>query len=200
MVSRLSIVSVSALVLVVSVYVFLLFQNAAISPEECQGNSTDCRYSFNMNVDNTTRVYDGFPIINQPNKPVEFDGMKFVYTGVSTPEADGISCDNIFPRAINFTTGHHTSNPIIYDGYFKINETRHYTATFANGQTRYLVLCWNDHAISKVTHFSDTLPGGPQYCPTKTSWFDENKTAGIIQGEYCSPNSPYYDKYVAMKK
>lgn len=150
-----------------------------------------------MGLDNENRNYHAFQVINIVNKPVEFDGIKFVYVGSSTPSDDGINCDTVFPRAINSTLGHHPPEIVNYGGYFKINETRHFTATFANGQTKYLTLCWNGHATPKVIQMSDSGLGGPMFCPQKTNWFDENKTAGMIQDEYCSPNSPYYDRYIA---
>ena len=197
MTSRLTIISVAALVLTASVYVFLLIQNESIRPQECSGSeSTNCIYSFSMELDNENRNYSAFQVINTVSKPVEFGGIKFVYVGSSTPSDDGINCDTVFPRAINSTFGHHPPEIVNYGGYFKINETRHFTATFANGQTKYLTLCWNGHATPKVIQMSDSGLGGPMFCPQKTSWFDENKTAGIIQDEYCSPNSPYYDRYI----
>ncbi|MGI0047086.1 MAG: hypothetical protein ACREBB_07870 [Nitrosotalea sp.] len=196
---HLTIISVAALVITISVYVFLLIQNEPIRPQSCQGNSTDCTYSFTMGLDDhENRNYDAFPVINIVNKPVEFDGIKFAYTGSSTPDADGINCDNVFPRAISSTTGHHPPIIVNYDGYFKINETRHFTATFADGQTKSLTLCWNGQAIPRVTQMMDSgIGGGLMFCPSKTNWFDDNKTAGIIQDEYCSTNGLYYDKYIA---
>ncbi|MGI0088292.1 MAG: hypothetical protein ACREBI_10125 [Nitrosotalea sp.] len=194
---HLTIISVAALAITVSVYVFLLIQNEPIRPQSCQGNSTNCIISGGMWIDNRSKNYDAFPITNELNKPVEFDGIRFVYTGSSTPEKDGVNCDNVFPRAINSTTGHHPPIIVNYEGYFKINQTRHFTAKFANGQVKSLTLCWNGRATPKVIQMSDSGLGGPMFCPQKTSWFDENKTAGIIQDEYCSPNSPYYDRYIA---
>ncbi|HEU5222047.1 MAG TPA: hypothetical protein VFU58_08310, partial [Candidatus Nitrosotalea sp.] len=64
-------------------------------------------------------------------------------------------------------------------------------------QTKSIVLCWNDNVHPKVIQMFDSGLGGPMFCPSKTSWFDDNKTAGIIQDEYCSPNSPTYDRYIA---
>ncbi|MGH2611670.1 MAG: hypothetical protein ACRDFB_01315 [Rhabdochlamydiaceae bacterium] len=197
----LTIISVAALAIVISVYAFLLIQNEPIRPQSCQGSqSNNCIYNFGMWMDNRSNNYDAYPVTDKVNKPVEFDGMRFVYTGSSTPDKDGTNCDNIFPREINSTTGHHPPIIVNYGGYFKINETRHFTATFANGQTKFLTLCWNDHVMPKVIEMSDSGLGSPMFCPSKTSWFDDNKTAGIIQGEYCSPDSPDYDKYIAEKK
>ncbi|MGI0060075.1 MAG: hypothetical protein ACREBJ_09950 [Nitrosotalea sp.] len=188
--------------IVVSATIVLFFiltiQNEPILPQECSGSeSTNCIYSFGMWLDNKNRNYNAFPITSQVNKPVEFDSVIFSYTGSSTPDIDGINCDNVFPRAINSTTGHHLPLIVNYDGYFKINETRHFTTTLANGQTKYLTLCWNYNAQPRVRAMSDSGLGGPMFCPQKTSWFDDNKTAGIIQDEYCSPNSPAYDRYIA---
>ena len=193
----LTIISVTVLAITISVYVFLLIQNEPIRPQHCQDNSTNCVYRFSMWIGNKSKNYDAYPIVDEVNKPIEFDGMRFVYTERSAPETDGVNCDNVFPRAINSTTGHHSPIIVNYGGYFKINQTRHFTATFANGQTKSLTLCWNGHATPKVIQMSDSGLGGPMFCPQKTIWFDENKTAGIIQDEYCSPNSPYYDSYIA---
>ncbi|MGI0094666.1 MAG: hypothetical protein ACREA8_11285, partial [Nitrosotalea sp.] len=158
----------------------------------------NCIYSFGMGLDNKTQNYNGFPIVNKVDKPVDFDGVRFVYTGNSTPETDGINCDNVFPRAINSTLGHHIPIIVNYDGYFKVNETHHFTATFANGPTKSLILCWNNGMHPKVIQMFDSGSlTGPMFCPSKTNWFDDNKTAGIIQDEYCSPDSPYYDRYIA---
>lgn len=195
---NLTIISLAALAIVISVYVFLLIQNQPIRPQVCNGSeSTDCIYNFTMWTDNKNRDYNAFPIINETNKPIEFDGVKFIYAGSSTPEADGINCDNVFPRAINFTTGHHPPVIVNYDGYFHVNETRHFTATFATGQVKTLSVCWRENAIPKVTHMCENLGCGPMLCPSKTDWFDENKTAGIMQEEYCSLNSPAHDRYIA---
>jgi hypothetical protein len=152
-----------------------------------------------MEVNNESRIYDGFPIATEINKPVEFDGVRFVYTGSSTPEVDGINCDNVLPRAINSTSGHHQPIIVNYDGYFKINETRHFIATFPDGQVKSLTVCWIGHTMPKVIQMCENLSCGGMFCPSETSWFDSNKTAGIIQGERCTPNGPYYDKYVAEK-
>lgn len=193
-----TIVSVSVLAITISVYVFLLIQNQPIVAQACQGPQSDnCISRFSMEQDNESKNYDAFPI-PAVNKPVELDGIKFAYTGSSTPDADGINCDNVFPRAINSTLGHHPPEIVNYDGYFKVNETRHFTATFANGQTKFLTLCWNDMARPKVTQMIDSGLGiGPMFCPSRTSWFDDNKTAGIIQDEYCSDGSQDYDRYIA---
>lgn len=193
-----TIISVAVLAVTVLVYVFLLIQNQPMLAQVCQGSQSDnCISSFSMEVGNESKNYDAFPI-HEVNKPVELDGIKFAYTGSSTPDADGINCDTVFPRAINSTLGHHPPEIVNYGGYFKINETRHFTATFANGQTKFLTLCWNGMASPKVTPMIDSGLGlGPMFCPSKTSWFDDNKTAGIIQDEYCSLNSPYYDRYIA---
>jgi len=198
--SLLTMVSVAALIITASVYVFLFIQNEPMRPQHCQDNSTNCIYSFSMWIDNKSRNYDAYSITDKVNKPVEFDGIRFIYAGNSTPETDGMNCDNVFPREINSTTGHHPPMIVNYGGYFKINQTQHFTATFANGQTKYLTLCWNGHATPKVIQMSDSGLGGPMFCPQITSWFDENKTAGIIQDEYCSSNSPYYDRYIAVVK
>ena len=191
-----TIISIAVLAITISVYAFLLIQNEPILAQECSGSQSDnCIYSFSMEVDNESKNYDAFPI-HEANKPVELDGIKFAYTGSSTPDADGINCDNIFPRAMNSTTGHHPPIIVSYGGYFKINQTRHFTATFENGQTKFLTLCWNGMASPKVIQMSDSGLGGPMFCPSQTSWFDDNKTAGIIQNEYCSPNSPDYYRYI----
>ncbi|MDE1764731.1 MAG: hypothetical protein KGI27_00510 [Thaumarchaeota archaeon] len=196
---RLTIISLAALAIVVSVYAFLLIKNQPIRPQVCNGSeSTDCIYSFGMWLDNKNRNYNAFPIINKVNKPVEFDGIRFVYTGSSTPKIDGINCDNVFPRAINSTTGHHPPIIVNYDGYFHVNETRHFTATLADGQVKTLTVCWRGNAMPKVIQMSEDFgTGGPMLCPSKTDWFDENKTAGITQEEYCSLNSPTHDRYIA---
>lgn len=183
----LTIISVAALTITISVYVFLLIQNQPILTQVCQGTQSDnCISSFSMEQDNESKNYDAFPI-PAANKPVDLDGIKFAYTGSSTPDADGINCDTIFPREMNSTLGHHSPEIVNYGGYFKINETRHFTATFANGQTKFLTLCWNGMARPKVTQMIDSGLGiGPMFCPSRTSWFDENKTAGIIQEERCT--------------
>ncbi len=183
----------------VSLFVFIMVQNTPLQPQSCtESESGDCIFSFSMNIDGKNRDYDGFPTVDKVNKPIEFNGVRFVYTGSSTPEIDGINCDNAFPRAINSTLGHHAPIIVNYDGYFQVNETRHFTATLTNGQTKSLVLCWNGNAKPKVIQMFDSGSlTGPMFCPSKTNWFDENKTTGIIQYEYCSPNSPYYDRYIA---
>ena len=192
------IIGITVFAIIVSLYVLIKIQNEPVQPQECHGSdSTNCIYSFEMWLDNKNRNYNYFPIIDEVNKPVELDGIKFMYNGNSTPEIDGMNCDNEFPRAINSTTGHHPPIIVNYDGYFKVNETRHFTATLANGQTKSIVLCWNDNVHPKVIQMFDSGLGGPMFCPSKTSWFDDNKTAGIIQDEYCSPNSPTYDRYIA---
>ena len=182
-----TIVSVAALTITISVYVFLLIQNQPILTQVCQGSQSDnCISSFSIEQDNESKNYDAFPI-PEANKPVELDGIKFAYTGSSKPDADGINCDNVFPRAINSTLGHHPPEIVNYGGYFKVNETRHFAATFANGQTKSLTLCWNGMARPKVTQMIDSGLGiGPMFCPSRTSWFDDNKTAGIIQEERCT--------------
>ncbi|MFZ1077739.1 MAG: hypothetical protein WAN47_09965 [Nitrosotalea sp.] len=195
----LTIVSVTTLAITISVYVFLLIQNEPIQPQQCsESQLTNCISSFSMEIDNESKNYHKFQVMDTVNKPVEFDGIKFVYAGTSTPSTDGINCDAVFPRAINSTLGHHPPEIVNYGGYFKINETRHFTATFPNGQTKSLTLCWNGNARAKVTQMIDSGLGiGPMFCPSRTSWFDDNKTAGIIQDEYCSSDSPYYDNYIA---
>lgn len=193
----LTIISVAALVISISVYAFLFIQNQPVRPQVCSGSeSTNCIYSFTMGMDNQSKNYDAFPVTNE-TKPVEFDGVKFTYTGSSTPEADGVNCDNVFPRAINSTSGHHPPIIVNYDGYFHINETRHFTATFANGKTKTLTVCWRGNAVPNVKQMCENLSCGPMFCPSKTDWFDENKTAGIIQEEHCSLNSPTHDRYIA---
>src|SRR5574337_396098 len=196
--SYLTMVSIAALIIVISVYVFLLIKNQPVRPQHCtESQSNNCIYSFGIWMENSSKNYDSYPIIDKIGKMVEFDGIKFVYTGSGTPDEDGVNCDNVFPRAINSTVGHHQPVIVNYGGFFKINETRHFTATLVNGQTKSLVLCWNGNATPKVIQRSDSGLGGPMFCPQRTTWFDENKTAGIIQDEYCSTSNPYYDNYIA---
>jgi hypothetical protein len=126
---------------IVSFFVLMMIQNEPIRPQECHGSeSTNCIYSFGMLVDNKIRNYNAFPIINEVNKPSEFDGIRFAYVENGTLDADNINCSDVFPRAMNSTTGHHTPIIVNYDGYFKVNETLHFTATLANGQTKSLTL------------------------------------------------------------
>ena len=198
--SYLTVVSLVALVAAVSVYAFLLIQNQPVRPQDCSGSeSNNCIYSFTMEVDNQSRNYDAFPVLNK-TKPVEFDGVKFTYTGISTPQTDGINCDNAFPRAINSTTGHRPPTIVRYDGYFHVNETRHFTAILADGKVKELTVCWRGNAVPKVVQSCENLSCGLMFCPSKTDWFDENKTAGIIQEEICSLDSPNRDRYIAELK
>lgn len=196
----LTIVSVAALVLTASVYGFLLVNNAPRSPVPCQPNeSGDCLLPFSMVIDDKSLTFDSFPITRE-TKPVQFDGVRFAYTGSSTPEKDGVNCTGVFPRAFNSTVGHHPPIVVPYGGYFQINETRHFEVKFADGLTESLVLCWNGLATPKVIQMSDSGLGGPMFCPQKTTWFDKDKTAGIVQDEYCSRPGPYYDTYIARAK
>ena len=184
--------------IIVLFFIFITIQNEPIRPQECQGSeSNNCIYSSSMWIDNKSRNYDAFPIIHEVNRPVEFNGVRFAYVGSSNPNIDNMNCDNLFPREINATFGHHLPTIVNYGGYFKVNETRHFIAMFTNGQTKSLTLCWNDTVKPRVIQMSDSGFGGPMFCPSQISWFDENKTAGIIQNEYCSPDSPYYDRYIA---
>ena len=200
-ITSLTIVSLAVLVIVIAVYAFLLIQNQPIRPQECGGSaSANCIYNFTMQLGTESRDYNAYPVINETNKPVEFDGIKFSYGGSSTPQQDGINCDNAFPRSINSTMGHHPPIIVDYNGYFHVNETRHFTAILANGLVKQLTVCWRGNAVPKVIQMTDSGLGGPMFCPSKTDWFDENKTAGIIQEEYCSLNGSYHNRYIAETK
>jgi hypothetical protein len=124
------------------------------------------------------------------------DNVTFLYTGSSTPEKDNLDCDTEFAREINVTFGHHP--PIVsYDGYYKVNETRHFTAKFQNGDIKQLVLCWAEFTKPKINQMSD-VPGslgGPIYIGWKINWFDENRSAAIVQHQYQTED--YYNAYIA---
>ncbi len=153
-----------------------------------------------MNIDGNNRDYDEAPVYNDLNRPVEFDDVIFVYTGSGTPHGDNVDCSTEFPRAINVTWGHHPPVIVMYGGYYKVNETRHFIATFPNGQTRSLTLCWAQFTQPKITEMSDSGIGGtPIFTGEKINWFDYNKTAAIIQHRY-HEDPQYYNEYIAEVK
>ncbi|MGI0068718.1 MAG: hypothetical protein ACREAN_00520, partial [Nitrosopumilaceae archaeon] len=141
--------------------------------------------------------YDEAPVVNDLNRPVEFDDVKFVYVGSSTPQNDNMDCSTEFPRAINVTFGHHTPIIVQYGGYYSINETRHFTATFPNGNTKYLTLCWAELTQPKIISMTDSgAMSVPFFTGQKINWFDDNKTAAIVQHSY-QQDPQYYNTYIA---
>ena len=185
------------IVIVGTLLILVLLQYTPIKPERCDyyPNTTICR-GTSMNIDGINRDYDEAPVFNDLNRPVEFDDIKFVYTGSSTPQNDNIDCSTDFPRAINVTFGHHPAIIVQYGGYYKVNETRHFTATFPNGKTKYLTLCWAQFTNPKIITMVETLGGSPIFEGGKINWFDDNKTAAIVQHRYRA-DPQYYNTYIA---
>lgn len=170
----------------------------AIHPQRCEyyPNTTIC-HGMNMEVDNQNRDYDESQVYDYLNRTVEMDNATFLYTGSSTPEKDNLNCDTEFPRAINVTFGHHPPI-VVFDGYYKVNETRHFAVRLADGTTNSTTLCWSQFTKPKITEMCDTLCLPPLYTGMKITWLDENKTAGIVQHQYQTED--YYNAYIAEVK
>ena len=170
-----------------------------IHPPRCEAyqNNMIC-HGMSMEVDNQNRNYDESQVYDYSNRTVEMDNVTFLYTGSSTQEKDKLNCDNEFPRTINVTFGHHL--PIItFDGYYKVNETRHFAVRLADGNTNSTILCWAPFTKPKIIEMKDTGPGGvPIYSGMKITWLDKNKTAGIVQHQYQTED--YYNAYIAEIK
>ena len=150
---------------------------------------------MSMEVDNQNRNYDESRVYDYSNRTVEMDNVTFLYTGSSTPEKDNLNCDTEFPRTINVTFGHHLPI-IVFDGYYKVNETRHFAVQLADGTTNSTILCWAPFTKPKIIEMKDTGLGGvPIYNGMKITWLDENKTAGIVQHQYQTDD--YYNAYIA---
>lgn len=170
-----------------------------IHPPRCEGyqNNMIC-HGMSTEVDNQNRNYDESPVYDYSNKTIEMDNVTFLYTGSSTPEKDNLNCDTEFPRAINITFGHHPPI-IVFDGYYKVNETRHFAVRLGDGTTNSTILCWSPFTKPKIIEMKDTGLGGvPNYIDTKVTWLDKNKTAGIVQHQYQTDD--YYNAYIAEVK
>ena len=169
-----------------------------IHPPKCDyyPNDTIC-YEMTMWVDNQLRDYDESQVYDYLNRTVEMDNVTFLYTGSSTPEKDNLNCDIEFPSAINVTFGHHAPI-VVFDGYYKVNETRHFAVRLADGTTNSTALCWSQFTKPKITEMCDTLCLPPIYTGMKITWLDENKTAGIVQHQYQTQD--YYNAYIAEIK
>ncbi|MEO9307588.1 MAG: hypothetical protein ABI342_04650 [Nitrososphaera sp.] len=168
---------------------------SAIHPPKCEyyPNNTIC-HGMTTWVDNQIRDYDESQVYDSPNRPVEMDNVTFLYTGSSTPGKDNLNCDTEFPRAINVTFGHH-SPIVVYDGYYKVNETRHFTVTLADGTINSTSLCWTQLTKPKITEMiDDGGMGTPIYSGMKINWLDKNKTAAIVQHQYQTEG--YYNEYL----
>ncbi len=169
---------------------------SAIHPMICEGmpNHTIC-HGMSMIIDDQKRDYDESPVYDYLNKTVEMDNIMFLYTGSSTPEKDNLNCDNEFPRAINVTFGHHPPI-VVFDGYYKVNETRHFAVLLPDGTINSTTLCWAQFTKPKIIEMKDTGLGGvPLYNGMKITWLDKNKTAGIVQHQYQTQD--YYNAYIA---
>ena len=168
----------------------------AIHPPRCEyyPNTTLC-HGMSMEVDNQNRDYDESQVYDYLNRTVEMDNVTFLYTGSSTPEKDNLNCDTEFPRAINVTFGHHPPI-VVFDGYYKVNETRHFAVRLADGTTTSTTLCWTQFTKPKIIEMRDTGLGGvPTYNGMKITWLDKNKTAAIVQHQYQTED--YYNAYIA---
>lgn len=172
------------------------FHSLSVIHPRCEyyPNNTVC-LGMSMAIDNQNRDYDESPVYDYLNRPVEIDNVTFLYTGSSTPEKDNLNCDTEFPRTINVTFGHHPPI-VVFDGYHKVNETRHFAVRFADGTTNSTILCWAQFTKPEITEMKDTGLGGvPIYTGMKITWLDKNKTAGIIQHRYQTED--YYNEYIA---
>jgi hypothetical protein len=168
-----------------------------IHPPKCEyySNNTIC-HGMTTWVDNQIRDYDESQVYDYINRPVEMDNVTFLYTGSSTPEKDNLNCDIEFPRAINVTFGHHPPI-VVYDGYYKVNETRHFTVTLADGTINSISLCWTQLTKPKIIEMiDDGGMGTPIYSGMKINWLDKNKTAAIVQHQYQTDEN-YYNEYIA---
>lgn len=168
----------------------------AIHPPRCEyyPNTTIC-HGMSMNIDDQNRNYDESPVYDYLNRTVEMDNVTFLYTGSSTPEKDDLNCDTEFPRVINVTFGHHPPI-VVFDGYFKVNETRHFAVRFADGTTNSTTLCWSQFTKPKIIEMTDSGGlGVPIYSGMTITWLDKNKTAAIVQHQYQTED--YYNAYIA---
>ncbi len=189
--------SAIAIVIVGSFLMVLSLQYVPIKPQRCDyyPNTTIC-HGTSMNIDGDNRDYDEAPVFNDLNRPVEFDDITFVYTGSSTPQNDNIDCNTAFPRAINVTWSHHPPVIVMYGGYYKVNETRHFTVMLPDGTTNSTTLCWSQFTKPKITEMIDSGGmGTPIYSGMKINWLDKNKTAAIVQHQYQTED--YYNAYIA---
>jgi len=169
---------------------------SVIHPQRCEHypNTTIC-HGISTEIDNQIRDYDESPVYDYLNRTIEMDNVTFLYTGSSTPEKDNLNCDTEFPRVINVTFGHHPPI-VVFDGYYAVNETRHFAVRLTDGTTNSTTLCWTQFTKPKIIEMKDTGLGGvPIYNGMKITWFDKNKTAGIVQHQY--QTGDYYNAYIA---